>query len=395
MLMEHVARTPRNDSGKPLVAGVPPMGWNSWNCFHCYNINEAKLLEVADTLVDSGMQQAGYDTVVIDDCWQAHTRGADGRLRSHPARFPSGMAAVGRALKERGFKFGLYASPGRKTCAMIYDRYPGIDLGSFGREELDARTFADWGVDFLKYDWCEADENGTGLRYPDAFERMALALEAAGRPVVYSICEYGRTAPGTWAGEYGHMWRTTGDIERNWASVMSIAEAQANIAEFTGPNHWNDPDMLQAGNPGLSAAEEETHFALWCFFAAPLMAGHDPRAMTEPVRRLPTNPHLLGIDQDSLGLAATRRTITPGVDLWTRPLSDGNAWLVVNKSGAPVRVHYLGGQLSLNAAGICPVATTATTLPLRGGNPAPLMEGSHWDLPAHSCLPIRLRSAAA
>ena len=177
------------------------MGWNSWNSFRCYDISEQKLLEVADVLVASGMQAAGYDTFVIDDCWQAHSRGNDGRLRSHPKRFPSGMAALGEELKNRGFKFGLYGSPGRKTCAMIYDRYPGRGLGSFGREELDAQTFADWGVDFLKYDWCEADEDNTRLRYPEAFERMALALESTGRQIIYSISEYGRTQPWTWAGE--------------------------------------------------------------------------------------------------------------------------------------------------------------------------------------------------
>ncbi len=374
-----------------MIAPVPPMGWNSWNCFRCHDISEQKLIEVADALVTSGMQAAGFDTFVIDDCWQAHTRGADGRLRSHPTRFPSGMAALGQELKARGFKFGLYASPGRKTCAMIYDRYPGRDLGSFNREELDAQTFADWGVDFLKYDWCEADEDGTGLRYPDAFERMALALEGTGRKIIYSISEYGRTKPWTWAGDYGHMWRTTVDIERNWASIMSIADSQAQITAFTGPHHWNDPDMLQAGNPGLNEVEEETHFALWCYLAAPLMAGHDPRTMTDGVRELLTNPHLLGIDQDPLGKAATRTQPIQDVDVWARPLSDGEAWLVVNKTEHTIRLTHQDGELRLGQTAISPIAAGAQVLPLRSGSPTPLAEGTLWEIPPHGCLAVSHR----
>ena len=373
---------------KPLIAPVPPMGWNSWNSFRCYDISEQKLLEVADVLVASGMQRAGYDTFVIDDCWQAHSRGDDGRLRSHPKRFPSGMAALGEELKARGFKFGLYGSPGRKTCAMIYDRYPGRGLGSFGREELDAQTFADWGVDFLKYDWCEADEDNTRLRYPEAFERMALALESTGRQIIYSISEYGRTQPWTWAGDYGHMWRTTVDIERSWASVMAIADAQADITQYSGPHRWNDPDMLQVGNPGLNSAEEETHFALWCFLAAPLMAGHDPRTMSESVQALLTNEHLLAIDQDVLGQAATRTQPMIGIDVWSRPLNYGEARLVVNKTEEAVQVVYQDGELRLNNTGITTIGAGSRVLPLRDGIDTTLSHNSTWVIPAHGCLPV-------
>ena len=191
-------------------------------------------------------------------------------------------------------------------------------------------------MDFLKYDWCEADEDGTGLRYPEAFERMALALENTGREIVYSISEYGRTEPWTWAGEFGHMWRTTPDIEKNWASVLSIADNQAAISAFSGPGAWNDPDMLQVGNPGLSARESATHFALWCFFAAPLMAGHDPRAMSTATQRLLTNAALIAINQDALGVGAVRQQHASGLDLWTRPLSAGRGWLLVNRSEDPI-----------------------------------------------------------
>ncbi|WP_207344313.1 glycoside hydrolase family 27 protein [Arthrobacter sp. E3] len=376
---------PARFEGKPRLALTPPMGWNSWNCFRCYDINETKLLEVADSMVESGMLKAGFDTFVIDDCWQALSRDVHGRLRSHPARFPSGMRWIGEQLKERGFKFGLYGSPGRKTCAMIYDRYPGHDLGSFGREQLDANTFADWGVDFLKYDWCEADEDGTGLRYPQAFERMALALENTGREIVYSISEYGRTEPWTWAWEYGHMWRTTPDIEKNWASVQSIADHQAAISAFSGPGAWNDPDMLQVGNPGLSDIESATHFALWCFFAAPLMAGHDPRTMSVTTRRLLTNAALIGINQDPLGVGAVREQHASGLDLWTRPLSTGRGWLVVNRLEEPIVLAFREGSLQVDGAILADLGAEPECIPVEGGELAVLESGHDWIIQPHGC----------
>ena len=374
--------------GKPALALTPPMGWNSWNCFRCYHINETKLLEVADAMVDSGLLKAGFDTFVIDDCWQALSRDGQGKLRSHPARFPSGMPWMGEQLKERGFKFGLYGSPGRKTCAMIYDRYPGHDLGSFGREQLDADTFADWGVDFLKYDWCEADEDGTALRYPEAFERMALALEATGREIVYSISEYGRTEPWTWAGEYGHMWRTTPDIEKNWASVLSIADHQAGISSFSGPGGWNDPDMLQVGNPGLSDTESATHFALWCFFAAPLMSGHDPRTMSAATRRLLTNTALIGINQDELGVGALRQQHESGLDIWTRPLSTGRGWLVVNRGEEALVLRNQNGALQVGEAVLAVLGANPVRIPVEGGDPAALESGRAWVIQPHGCFII-------
>lgn len=345
-MIEELWNTPVPFDGKLDLAPTPPMGWNSWNSFRCHDISETKLLEVADVMVDNGMLEAGYNIFVVDDCWQALSRGEDGKLHSHPRRFPSGMKWLGEQLKAKGFRFGLYGSPGRKTCAMIYDRYPGRDLGSFGREELDSQTFADWGVDFLKYDWCEANEDNTGLRYPEAFERMALALEKTGRPIIYSISEYGRTKPWTWAGEYGHMWRTSPDIQKNWGSVLSIADIQAEIAEFNKPHHWNDPDMLQVGNPGLTLAENQSHFALWCFFAAPLMAGNDPRSMSPEVLAIFKNANLIRIDQDPLGVAATRRTLPGGTQLWSRPLVSGSARLIVNVSDEPLELVISNGKVS-------------------------------------------------
>lgn len=181
------------------LARTPPMGWNSWNTFRCYDLTEQVVVETADAMVSTGMRDAGYEYVVVDDCWQAFHRDFDGRLRSNPERFASGMAALGREIHARGLKFGLYLSPRRRTCAMIYDRYPGEALGSYGHEQLDADTFAEWGVDYLKYDWCRANSGGTHLHEADAFASMAAALKRAGRPTVYSISEYGRSRPWQWA----------------------------------------------------------------------------------------------------------------------------------------------------------------------------------------------------
>lgn len=374
--------------GKPNLAQRPPMGWNTWNCFRCYNINEKVLLEVADSLVESGMLAVGYDTFVIDDCWQAHRRDDSGRLLSHPTRFPSGMAWLGDQLRSRGFKFGLYASPGRKTCAMIYDRYPGKDLGSYGHEFEDAQSFADWGVDFLKYDWCEADADATGLRYPEAFETMAAALRQSGREIVYSISEYGRTEPWTWAGELGHLWRTTPDIEPSWESVLSIADHQSTIAGYTRPGAWNDPDMLQVGNGGLSDIENASHFALWCFFAAPLMAGNDPRTMSATTRALLTNAELIAINQDPLGVAA-ERVKHGAVDVWRKPLVEGHATLIVNRGSVGIRLRLADGRLCLDRSELADVGERASLLSLEGRGTAPLGTTDELVVPSRGSIAIR------
>lgn len=373
---------------KPALALRPPMGWNTWNSFRCYNINESTLIEVADSLVASGMLDSGYDTFVVDDCWQAHRRDDTGQLVAHPKRFPSGMRWLGEQLKSRGFKFGLYASPGRKTCAMIYDRYPGHDLGSYGHELEDARSFAAWGVDFLKYDWCEADEDQTGLRFPEAFERMATALNDSGREIVYSISEYGRSEPWTWAGNLGHMWRTTPDIEPSWASVLSIADQQSTISSYTQVGAWNDPDMLQVGNVGLNDIESATHFALWCFFAAPLMAGHDPRNMSPTTREILTNRNLIAINQDSLGEAA-QRTVHGEIDVWVKPLVSGNATLIVNRTDSAADLRLTAGRLNWGGEQGTSIGLQASLIPLNGDSVVPLPAEGDFVIPAHGSMAIR------
>lgn len=310
---------------------TPPMGWNSWNSFRCYNLTERVILESADALVSSGMRDAGYEYVVVDDCWQDHRRGPDGALRAHPHRFPGGMAALGAQLHARGLKFGLYLSPGRRTCAMIYDGYPGEELGSFGHEQQDADMLAGWGVDYLKYDWCKADSGDTGLHERAAFERMAQALERTGRPIVYGISEYGRTRPWEWAPSVAQLWRTTDDITPSWDSVLGIVDRQHGLAAYAGPGAWNDPDMLEVGNAGLSDIESRTHLMLWAMLAAPLMAGNDLRTMSETTRALLTHPGLLSVAKDAAGRQGRRVARVGQLEFWRRELLDGHAVGVLNR----------------------------------------------------------------
>lgn len=374
----------------PTLAPTPPMGWNSWNTFRCYDLTESVILGVADALVTSGMRDAGYTTLVIDDCWQDFTRAADGRLRSHPRRFPSGMAALGEEIHSRGLRFGLYLAPGRKTCAMIYDRYPAREIGSFGHEDLDAATLADWGVDYLKYDWCRANRGGTGLTYPGAFERMARAIAATGRPMVYSVSEYGSSRPWEWAGEFGHLWRTTGDIAPTWRSVMRLADKQHGLAAYAGPGGWNDPDMLEVGNPGLSDLEARSHLMLWAMLAAPLMAGNDVRTMTEETRALLTHPGLLAVSQDPLGHQGARTASHGKVDVWRRDLAGGWVVGVLNRGSRPTTLRLHDAALSLGtgaAVGQVPgsgsVVDVWTGRELRGGDHS-------WDLAPHEMALVRV-----
>lgn len=327
------------------LALTPPMGWNSWNHFRCYGLNEKAILETADSLVSSGMAEAGYQYLVVDDCWQAFTRDTGGQLLGHPERFPGGMEKLGQKIHDRGLKFGLYLSPGHKTCAMIYDRYPAKDLGSFGFEQQDADLLAGWGVDYLKYDWCKADKGKTGLQYAQAFGHMAQALTNTGRDMILSISEYGVTKPWLWAGQYGHLWRTTQDIQPTWQSIMRLTDQQHGIASYAGPGGWNDPDMLQVGNGKLTELESRAHFMLWVMLAAPLMAGNDLRSMSDGIRSLLTHPGLLAISQDPAGVQGERITRHRRIDVWEKKLSTGVAHGFLNRSSKPVPLRYTGTQI--------------------------------------------------
>jgi alpha-galactosidase len=321
------------------LALTPPMGWNSWNTF-ASNIDENLIKGTADTMIKNGMRDAGYVYIVVDDCWEAKERGPDGNIVADPVKFPSGMKALGDYLHSKGFKFGIHNCAGAKTCA----GFPG----GWGHEFQDARTYASWGIDFLKYDWCNA-----GAANPrDAYLRMRDALYTAGRPIVFSLCEWGGSKPWEWAKDVGHLWRTTGDImsgydsrqrwENGWKVILDLqyslvqpADGQNNgIGQYAGPGHWNDPDMLEVGTSGLTFAESRAHFSLWCILAAPLIAGNDVRHMSPDVLAIMTDKEAIAIDQDSLGKEGWRFRAETGREIWVRELSGGDWAVCVLNTGA-------------------------------------------------------------
>ena len=305
------------------LALTPPMGWNSWNKFAC-DVNEALLRETADAMAANGMKDAGYQYIVIDDCWHGQ-RDSLGFIHPDPKKFPSGMKALADYIHLKGLKFGIYSCAGAQTCA----GYPG----GRGHEYQDAITYAQWGVDYLKYDWCNTD----GLSAVGSYTTMRDALHAAGRPVVFSLCEWGNNEPWKWAPAVGHLWRTTGDISAcfdceathgTWSSwgVMKIVEKHPDLRIYAGPGHWNDPDMLEVGN-GMSFNEDRSHFSLWCMLAAPLISGNDLRAMNPETKEILTNTEVIGIDQDSLGVQGYRFDSKDSVEVWVKPLVKGD-WAV-------------------------------------------------------------------
>jgi len=321
------------------LAQTPPMGFNTWNTFQT-NINEAMLKNMVDAYVSSGMRDAGYQYFVLDDGWMAMERDHDGNLVADPKKFPYGMKAFADYVHAKGLKFGIYNCAGTLTCA----GYPGTR----GYEYQDARLYASWGVDYLKYDWCYTDS----INAREAYTTMSKAIKAAGRPMVFSLCEWGNHQPWLWAKNVGHLWRTTGDIfagfdgkksNGSWSAlgVTTILDMQGKIRQYAGPSHWNDPDMLEVGN-GMSYDEDKAHFSLWCMLAAPLMAGNDLRKMTAQTRGILTNKAVIAVDQDALGIEGFKYTELNGVDVWVKPLVNGDiAVCFLNRSAtASQAINY-------------------------------------------------------
>ena len=332
------------------LARSPPMGWNSWNHFRCEALNEDVVKAAADAMVASGMRAAGYTYVVVDDCWQAPGRDAEGRLQAHPQKFRSGIKALADYVHAKGLKFGLYASPGSETCAMHWDKFPGLALGSYRHEQQDADTFASWGVDYLKYDWCRADETD-GLAREPAFAKMRDALAATGRPIVYAISEYGESQPWSWAGTIANSWRTTHDIRPAWESITRIVDQQADLSAHAKPGAWNDPDMLQVGNAGLSDEESRAHFSLWALLNAPLMAGNNLARMSPATRAILTNDAVIAINQDWGGRQARRVRDDGEQEVWVKPMSDGSiAAVLLNRSATVKEMITNPADLGLPAA---------------------------------------------
>jgi alpha-galactosidase len=308
------------------TAASPPMGWNSWNHF-ADKIDDATVRAQADALVASGMRDAGYVYVNVDDTWEGE-RDADGVIHSN-ARFPD-MKALADYLHGKGLKFGVYSSPGRKTCG-------GFE-GSLDHEQQDAETYAAWGVDFLKYDLCsfEVEMQRAKSAHPNdsdasknlmiaAYRKMGDALRATGRPILYSLCQYGVAQPWKWAPDLGaNMWRTTNDIDDSYARMIVIGFGQAGLSKYAGPGHWNDPDMLEIGNGRMKPQEYRSHISLWAMLAAPLLAGNDLTRMTPETVALLTNREVIAIDQDPGGHQGERVRNSRQLELWARPLADGS-----------------------------------------------------------------------
>ena len=319
------------------LADTPPMGWNSWNRFAC-DVNEQLVREVADAMVASGLRDAGYRYVNIDDCWQGE-RDARGFIQPDAARFPGGMKALADYVHARGLKFGLYSDAGWKTC--------GGRPGSRGHEFQDALSYAQWGVDYLKYDWCFTD----GLKAEGAYLTMSQALRQAGRPVLFSLCEWGNSKPWEWAQKVGHAWRTTGDIfncfdcikdHGDWKAfgVLQILDLQQGLRAHAGPGHWNDPDMLEVGN-GMPAHQDRAHFSIWALLAAPLIAGNDLRNMSKQTLSILANRELIAVNQDTLGVQGQRHAVRDGVEFWFKPLAGGDwAFMALNRNPQPRRLSF-------------------------------------------------------
>lgn len=284
-------RTAGTATDDPLAL-TPPMGFNNWNSTHCRaEFNETMVKDIADIFVTKGLKEAGYQYVNLDDCWALPQRDADGKLVPDPVRFPNGIKAVADYVHSKGLKFGIYTSAGTKTCNSA--GFPG----ALGHERSDAQQFADWGVDYLKYDNC----NNQGVDAKQRYLAMRDALRATGRPIVYSICEWGQNKPWEWAGDMGQLWRTTGDISDSWGSMLSIAKQNLPLAPYAGPGRWNDPDMLEVGNGGMTPTEYRSHFSLWSIMAAPLLIGSDLRKATPETYEILGNREVIAVDQDRLG----------------------------------------------------------------------------------------------
>jgi alpha-galactosidase len=343
---------------KTMLASTPPMGWNSWNQFGA-TVNSEVIRQTADSFLSQGLKDAGYRYIVVDDFWQGG-RGEDGKLYPDPERFPEGIKALSDYVHARGLLFGIYSDAGPQTC--------GGRPASQDFEEVDARTFADWGADYLKYDWCHAEDTRANAEY--RYGKMSAALRATGREIVFSICEWGHHNPWLWAAKAGgNLWRTTGDIGDSWSDVPvswgvlcgieSIGfEQQRGLESYAGPGHWNNTDMLVVGLNGLSRAisgagctptEYRTHFALWCMLAAPLMIGCDTRSMDSLTREILTQKELIALDQDPLGKQGYRVSRNNYCELWKKPLAGGELGVALFNRGDKIqtaRAHWSDLEIS-------------------------------------------------
>jgi alpha-galactosidase len=369
-----------------VVAQTPPMGWNSWNYF-AGKVTDKNIRDSADLIVSSGMKDAGYVYVNIDDTWEGE-RDASGVLHTN-AKFPD-MKALADYVHSKGLKIGIYSGPGTKTC--------GGYAASLGHEEQDAKMYAEWGIDYLKYDLCSFIPDVLEKQAPNdkaeqmrimiaAYDKMGKALKATGRPIVFSLCQYGWDSVWEWAPALGgNLWRSTGDITPDWDRIYAILSQQEGLEAYAGPGHWNDPDMLEVGNGKLSLAENRTHFSLWAMLAAPLLAGNDLPNMKPEIKAILTNREVIAIDQDSLGKQGARVYSDGEVDVWARHLSGGAlAIAVVNAGSDRYTTHPF--HLNLRKLGL---AGSQTGKDLWTGKTVELTENMPLELVSHDVLLVRV-----
>ncbi|MDQ2848831.1 MAG: NPCBM/NEW2 domain-containing protein, partial [Actinomycetota bacterium] len=370
---------PALDNG---LGKTPPMGWNDWYAFKC-NLTAALVEQTADTMVSSGMKAAGYNYVNLDDCWLAKTRAADGSLQADPTKFPGGIKAVANYVHARGLKLGIYEDVGTKTCA----GYPG----SYGHVQQDADSFASWGVDFVKVDWCNVPfADFPGLTQQQVAKKLytaySAALLASGRQMFFSICEWDPTLkPWTWAPKISNMWRSNNDYSDSWNAVLHNLDGEANNGSFAGPGGWNDPDILQVGLGGMTQAEDQAHMSMWAVLAAPLLAGNDLRSMSAATKAILTNKDVIAVDQDRLGVQGRRIARRGDADVWSKPLANGDrAVLLVNRGAGDLTVQTTAAQVGLPKAKSYRVRDLWTHTTSQSGGT--IVAG----VPAHSAVLVRV-----
>ena len=331
----------RAGAADSTLAATPPMGWNSWNHFAC-KVTAADVRASADAIASNGMKNAGYVYVNIDDCWEG-TRDAAGKIQPN-AKFGD-MKALVDYVHGKGLKIGIYSSPGPKTCA-------GYE-GSYQHEELDAQQYADWGFDYLKYDWCSAEKVYSRSDMPAVYKKMHDALVRTGRPIVFSLCQYGFGRLWRWGASVGgNLWRTTEDIDDHYDRMSVIGFDQDGLEPFAGPGHWNDPDMLEVGNGGMRHDEYITHMSLWVLLAAPLLAGNDLSKMSDETLAILTNKEVIAVDQDPKGMQGRRIAQEGPLEVWAKPLADGGMAVGLFNRGEstnPITVNFKDLALSASA----------------------------------------------
>ena len=364
------------------LARTPPMGWNSWNKFACKGLNEKVVRETADAMASNGMKEAGYQFVILDDCWQTE-RDANGNIVADAERFPSGIKALADYIHRKGLKFGIYTDVGIMTCA----KRPG----SIGHEYQDAKQYANWGVDYLKEDWCNTLP---GQNSESSYTLMRNALADSGRPIVFSICEWGSTKPWLWAGPIGNLWRGTPDIQDCWdckkawggGGVTQILDLMNGLESYAGPGHWNDPDMLEVGNGGMTKEEYRAHFSMWAIFSAPLLAGNDIANMSADTKEILLNKDVIAIDQDPLGQQGRRVKKTGDLEVWSKQLQDGGrAVALINRSQSAAKISVAWTDIGY------PAAVSASVRDLWTKKESSSVKGEYSaEVPSHGVVMVRI-----